>query len=283
MQQLLKHPVWTNKYSRFAIICALLMLPLSIIHNLFQSLWPLWFSIGGLLGLTMLVLVLLLVRKATKEQLAIVEEFIRKNTVLYRHYHIFAVLENVQQLTGQIITKQQAIKIIQKIRNEHQLGPIEPCYLENRPQPMVKSFKHPTMENKPYRYPLLCLAARLAFPIIRDTLQPLVPTLIPIVTDIATILTIAIIVLIIIAYCTANGWSFRRPARRKVRPMHNPIKHDICEVCGEDEAHFQIRAYHHGTQKLTILDTCEYCTDEILAPPILHPQEKHNCILFQET
>lgn len=61
----------------------------------------------------------------------------------------------------------------------------------------------------------------------------------------------------------------------------NPVTHDYCEFCEEDEAHYQVRAYHHGTQQFVVKDLCSDCTTEIFIGPLLHPMERHNCILYE--
>jgi hypothetical protein len=52
------------------------------------------------------------------------EQFIRDNTALYRHYCISEVQAIVKQFTKVSLTDNEAVKIVQRIRDEKGLGPI---------------------------------------------------------------------------------------------------------------------------------------------------------------
>jgi len=62
------------------------------------------------------------------------ENFIEQETCLYRHYAIDQTQLAVEQFTGVKLTDDQAVEIIQKLRNQHGMGPIEdynmPGYVE---------------------------------------------------------------------------------------------------------------------------------------------------------
>lgn len=124
------HPMWTNKLARTALFCILALLPLSVVNDIFNALWPLWVSLAGLTGVTALVLVCIALYRITSEQLATAEAYIREQTALYRHYHIDAVVEIVEQFTAILLTRKQAISIVQKIRDEFEMGPIASHNLE---------------------------------------------------------------------------------------------------------------------------------------------------------
>lgn len=127
MQQLLTHPAWTNKLSRYAILCMLLMMPLSIVAQIFRS--ALCSAVGVVLALAVLVLVCLFMIQIEKEQLPVAEAFIRENTALYRHYCIPEVRRSVAQFTGVQLSRKNAIALVQKIRDEFGMGPIAKHHL----------------------------------------------------------------------------------------------------------------------------------------------------------
>jgi len=52
------------------------------------------------------------------------EGYIRDQSCLYRHYCIPEVQNSVQQFTGVVLSDDQAVDIVQKIRNERGMGPI---------------------------------------------------------------------------------------------------------------------------------------------------------------
>ena len=64
-----------------------------------------------------------------EQRLEIAEEFIREQTALYRHYCIPAVQNHVEQFTGETVSRREAIDIVQGIRDEHNMGPIDDCAL----------------------------------------------------------------------------------------------------------------------------------------------------------
>ena len=59
-----------------------------------------------------------------QEGLRRAESYIREQTALYRHYCIPETMRIVQQFTGVKLLRGEAIKIVQKIRDEYQMGPI---------------------------------------------------------------------------------------------------------------------------------------------------------------
>jgi len=67
-------------------------------------------------------------------RLATAEDCIRKNAALYRHYCISEVQVVVSQFAGIDLTDDEAVEIVQKIRDEHRMGPIAdynmPGYIE---------------------------------------------------------------------------------------------------------------------------------------------------------
>jgi hypothetical protein len=58
------------------------------------------------------------------EPIRTAETYICEQTALYRHYHIAEVRRIVRQFTGVGLSNEQAIEIVQGIRDEHGLGPI---------------------------------------------------------------------------------------------------------------------------------------------------------------
>jgi len=62
------------------------------------------------------------------------ERYIREQTALYRHYCISEVVACVWRSLSVAITESEAVEIVQKIRDEKELGPISsynmPGYIE---------------------------------------------------------------------------------------------------------------------------------------------------------
>jgi hypothetical protein len=60
--------------------------------------------------------------KASRLQQA--ETYIREHTALYRHYCISEVRRGVRQFTGVALSRDEAIEVVQRIRDEYSMGPI---------------------------------------------------------------------------------------------------------------------------------------------------------------
>lgn len=54
------------------------------------------------------------------------EQFVREQTPLYRHYCISEVILNVKQFTGISLSDNEAVEIVQRIRDERGMGQIDP-------------------------------------------------------------------------------------------------------------------------------------------------------------
>jgi hypothetical protein len=61
-----KHPVWTNRYTRFALFCFLAIMPVSVIHQIVPSIWTA--TIGIFLCVAALVLSFIAYRTDKPEQ-----------------------------------------------------------------------------------------------------------------------------------------------------------------------------------------------------------------------
>src|SRR5262249_10954425 len=125
MQELLTHPIWMNRCSRAALICMLLMMPLSCVSEVFKSLWPVWSSVAAVLGVTVVVLGRMLMAQADtemaqaeREQLSQALEFLRENRVLCRCRCIPKIQSRVAQGVGVVLSEQQAVMVVQKVRRE---------------------------------------------------------------------------------------------------------------------------------------------------------------------
>src|SRR5436305_1223716 len=130
MQELFQHPLWTNKLARTALFCILALAVPSYADIVFPSLKPLWLTMTIILVITLFVLMAIINHQTNKEHEATAEAFMRDNSALYRHYHIEQVIDDVAQFTQVQLSRRQAIKLVQKLRDEYQLGPIEQYNLD---------------------------------------------------------------------------------------------------------------------------------------------------------
>ncbi len=60
-----------------------------------------------------------------EERIDIAEEFIEDQHPLYRHYCIPEVQSHVEQFTGETVSRSEAIRIVQRIRDGYDMGPIQ--------------------------------------------------------------------------------------------------------------------------------------------------------------
>jgi hypothetical protein len=109
----------------------LLMMPLSCVSEIFKSLWPVWSALAAVLGVAVVVLGRILMlqidretAQAEREQLSQALEFLRGNRALCRCRCIPKIQSYVAQGVGVVLSEQQVLVIIQKIRSQRhgQLG-----------------------------------------------------------------------------------------------------------------------------------------------------------------
>lgn len=55
----------------------------------------------------------------------VAEDFIEEQDPLYRHYCIPEVQSHVEQFTGETVSRGEAIRIVQRCRDKHDMGPIQ--------------------------------------------------------------------------------------------------------------------------------------------------------------
>lgn len=63
--------------------------------------------------------------KQSNESLNTAEQFLREQTALYRHYSISEVQANVEQFTGVSLSADEAVELVQGIRDEQGMGAID--------------------------------------------------------------------------------------------------------------------------------------------------------------
>lgn len=64
-------------------------------------------------------------KQSSEESLTTAEQFLREQTALYRHYSISEVQANIEQFTGVSLSDDEAVELVQGIRNENGLGAID--------------------------------------------------------------------------------------------------------------------------------------------------------------